>query len=176
MLTLTLSPNSLAQAACPKRIALSRGLFTEVDEADFEVLSAFKWSALKSVATFYAVRVVRHQFIYMHRAIVQPASNQRVDHRDGNGLNNRRANLRPCSQSQNLANRGLDKNNTSGAKGVQVVIEGGKPVYIAGINHGGRKYIGRYRNLRDAAAAYNQRALAAWGEFAWLNNLEKLPC
>src|SRR5581483_9498486 len=95
-----------------KRIPLSQGQVAIVDAQDFGYLSQFKWFALKAPRTFYAVRNApmingkRRGLIYMHRVILGLNSARvLVDHKDRNGLNNRRRNLRAASQSTNQANR-----------------------------------------------------------------------
>ena len=91
-----------------------------------------------------------------------------IDHIDRNGLNNQRNNLRDSTRSQNNANRGLNKNNTSGYKGVCWNKQKQKWHARIRVNY---KYVqlGLFDNIKDAARAYNKAALKYFGEFAWLN-------
>jgi hypothetical protein len=93
---------------------------------------------------------------------------RRVDHRDQDGLNNRRTNLRVATQSQNLSNRGPQKNNTSGYKGVSLCKATGR--WQAIIQYGRKKKrLGRFDTPEQAALAYDKAAVALMGEFAVLN-------
>jgi hypothetical protein len=91
-----------------------------------------------------------------------------VDHKDGNGLNNRRGNLRSCTRKQNAANRRLATNNKSGYKGVHWSKTRHKWVAQIGVD---KKCInlGAFIDPWEAAQAYNTAALIEWGEFALLN-------
>lgn len=94
---------------------------------------------------------------------------QNVDHRDGDGSNNRIANLRQANQTQNNANMRMNKNNTSGFRGVYPVKDG---VWAGCIQVNGRgKHLGRFMSPEEAARAYNRAARAAFGSFARLNNV-----
>lgn len=97
-----------------KFIPLTQGLFTQVDDEDFNDLNQFKWHIVKAPYTYYAVRAVpsldkvsknRQIKLRMHRVIMNPSNEMEVDHRDGDGLNNQKANLRICTSSQNMYNR-----------------------------------------------------------------------
>ncbi len=147
-----------------KEIQLTRGKVALVDDEDFEYLNQWKWHALKGRCTWYAVRSFpKGNCIYMHR-ILFPGAVQ-VDHRAGSGLNNQRSsNLRPATGTQNQGNRGLDRDNRSGVKGVYWHKKSGK--WMARV---GRVYVGIFENLTDAARAYNAAAQEHFGEFARLN-------
>ena len=87
-----------------------------------------------------------------------------IDHRDGDATNNRWANLRRASRSQNAAKRGRPRNNSSGFKGVSL-CESGK--WRAKIRKGGRcLYLGRFATPQEAHAAYAAAARKLFGEFA----------
>lgn len=103
---------------------------------------------------------------YLHRVILSPSDDTDVDHRNGNGLDNRRSNLRVCTESQDLGNSKLRKDNTSGYKGVHF-FHGRWRARIA-IN-GKRISLGMFSDPWEAAQAYNIAALTQWGEFARLN-------
>lgn len=88
-----------------------------------------------------------------------------VDHIDRNPSNNDPDNLRPCTQSQNIANTDRYKNNTSGFKGVSWCKRDKE--WIARINiYGKNRFLGRFDSIEDAAKAYEEAALKYYGEFA----------
>jgi len=92
-----------------KRIPLTQGKFAIVDDADFEWLSQWKWRARKDYNTWYAIRrVVRgscRTTTSIHRQIMEAKPGSQVDHRNRDGLDNRRCNLRFCTNAQNAMNQ-----------------------------------------------------------------------
>lgn len=98
------------------------------------------------------------------------APNEQVDHINGDGLDNRKSNLRICNGSQNRCNKGKPKNNTSGYKGVTWHTPNKKWVAQIAVN-GKHSYIGSFKTKEEAAKAYNKKAKELHGEFARLNNL-----
>jgi len=157
-----------------KEIPLTRGLVALVDDEDYEWLIQWSWCARPSWNTFYACRRKqrgpenprRVGNIDMHRVILGLQRGERCDHKDGNGLNNQRSNLRRCDYVQNNGNMALHKNNASGYKGVR--FRSGK--WEAQISRGDRMfYLGRFVSPKDAARAYDAAALAYFGEFARTN-------
>lgn len=111
----------------------------------------------------------RKSTVTLHRWIMfGEAKGSSVDHRDGDRLNNRRANLRECSQRENAKNTRLAKNNTSGFKGVSTTAEGRWRARITV----DRKEIrlGVFDTREEAAAAYDRAALQMHGEFASPNS------
>lgn len=155
-----------------KPVPLTRGQVAIVDDQDFDLVMKHKWHALPFPRRpgFYAARHppwingTRDKLILMH---VQIMGFYGVDHRDGDGLNNQRENLRAATAKQNGANRckpiGLY---TSPYKGVH--LRGGR--WFATIRVDGKKlHLGIFDIEQDAARAYNAAALQAFGDFAKLN-------
>lgn len=151
-------------------ISLTRGLVAIVDDADYAAaVAGGSWSARPDGRTFYAARGKRvgdkqstetlHQFL---------TGWPETDHINGDGLDNRRANLRPASHALNCANQRLRVNNASGFKGVHLVVRSGRWRAQLG-KDGARVHLGCYETAEEAARAYDVAALAAWGEFARLN-------
>jgi hypothetical protein len=88
-----------------KLINLTQGKFAQADDADYDWLNQWKWTARKDRNTYYAVREADGKTIYMHRLIMNTPDNQEVDHRDRNGLNCQRNNMKNCSHAENLQNQ-----------------------------------------------------------------------
>lgn len=146
-----------------------------IDDEDYERLSNWRWWSSVSTRQRRVIYVYgqpagpKVQGELMHRVVLGIPLRTRgfdIDHINGNGMDNRRANLRVATRAQNLANSG--PRGVSGIKGVtwdkqtnrwkaQITI-GGKPMNL-----------GRYAEQIDAARAYNTAAVEAWGEFAYLN-------
>ena len=159
-----------------KQIPLTQGKFAIVDNEDFKWLSRWKWYAKQVKDKWYAYRNVRlntkngcgQTLIAMHRIILNTLQGFYSDHRDGNGLNNQRDNLRVCSCSQNQANGSLRKDNQSGYRGVSWSQQVKK--WRAQIKYQGKViYLGAFRNKKIAANIYDQKANELFGEFARLN-------
>ena len=107
----------------------------------------------------------------MHQFIMRPPKGKVVDHIDGNGLNNRRANLRLCTPRQNRRNT-RPRRKTSAFLGVS--RRGSK--YLARIKHDGRQlYLGLFDDEIEAARARDRKACELFGEFAWLNFPDDAP-
>lgn len=133
------------------------------------MVSQLKWFAAPGRNTFYAATWVgpwrERQLLKMHHLIFgKPAKGLFIDHQDGDGLNNRRNNLRESTRGQNSANRvayGKSK-----YLGVSPYHRTGKPRWRAFV---GNKYIGIFPSEEAAAIAYNEAAVLKHGEFAKLN-------
>ena len=109
----------------------------------------------------YKVYLVHRVAYYLHTGEQPP---QFLDHRDGDALNNRFANLRPATRRQNNRNKGTYANNTSGHKGVMYRAEMSK--YVARIGYNGRKkHLGVFDTLDEAVAAYQSAAKSLYGDF-----------
>ena len=157
-----------------KTIGLTQGFETIVDDQDFEWLSKSKWYTKRGRKLFYArhkERGKKHQKeVLMHRLILNAPQGMQVDHINGDGLDNRRSNLRLATNSQNLKNQGPHKDNCSGFKGVYWDKRAHK--WRAQIRTDGKKTgLGYFTLKEDAARAYNDAASKAHGTFAWLNKI-----
>lgn len=159
-------------------LTLSQGQTSLIDDCDIE-LADLKWSAKwDGKQSFYAVRNTLHitgrKQTYQHRAIMerilnrQLSSNEYVDHKNHNTLDNRRENLRLTVGGQNRANSTTSKNNTSGYKGVTWSKKDNRWKAQIKVNYK-NKNLGSYLTAEDAAIAYNKAAVENFGEFALLN-------
>ena len=152
-----------------KQVPLTRDRIALVDDADFErVVSQGKWYAFVTGRHWYVARSCNPK-IYLHRFIMDAPANMDVDHRDGNGLNNQRGNLRVCTRSQNMANQKTQSGRSSRFKGVTLMKDRTHQAHPwraqIGID-GAYKNLGHFGSEQEAALAYNEAALQAWGEFA----------
>lgn len=148
-----------------KQIELTRGKVALVDDDVFDYMSQWTWCTVKSGNKFYAFS---GGGILMHRIITEAPDDMFVDHINGNGLDNRRKNLRICTPAENTANRKKNKNNTSGFKGVYWRSK--KRLFEASIRKDKKyHYLGYFELAIDAALAYDAAAKKLFGEFALLN-------
>jgi len=106
--------------------------------------------------------------IAMHREIIRAPEGLLVDHIDGNGLNNRKSNLRLCTHSQNTYNRRPNRNCSSRYKGISF-HKMSKKWEVAICCKGKREHLGRFDDEVKAALAYDRKAKQLFGEFAYLN-------
>ena len=158
-----------------KQIPLTRGYFALVDDEDFERLNLHKWRVQITPRNKYAVRQYRQPgnmdkriFVSMHRTILGLVNGNILDcdHKDGNGLNNQKYNLRKCTRSQNLANR--RPNVGKSLKGVHKRTRNGSVhwhTYCLG------KWCGSFKTELESAKAYNDHLLRHRGKFALLNTV-----
>ena len=142
-----------------------QGLVAIIDAADYELVSAHRWFPAVRKHTTYAYAHRREGGdVLLHRLIMGVGKGEYVDHISGDGLDNRRSNLRIATQTQNNGNTRIKSHNTSGYKGVYQPVPGGK--YRAMIKG---RYIGQYDDLVEAAIAYDDHARRVFGEFARVN-------
>lgn len=148
------------------------------DEQDAELVLSCKWQIYKQPdrTGIYAItgskRKEGRQNLSMHRMIMGNPPGMEVDHRDGNGLNNRRNNLRICTRRQNAKNLPVNCKSTTGFKGVSFRKDAN--LYEAHITtNRKRRRIGYFCYAIDAAKAYNEAALKEHGEFARLNKIDE---
>ena len=164
-----------------KEIKLTQGKVAIVDDEDYEHLRQFKWYPLRAGGTIYVRRYCgrvngKQKQLLMHREIMDTPEGESTDHINHNGLDNRKENLRICTVSENMCNRGAQSNNTTGYKGVfkySVTYNGKTYSYMtAAIRHNSKLMgLGYFKTAEEAAKAYNKAALKYHGEFAKLNIL-----
>jgi len=157
-----------------RRIALSQGYHAIVDIEDYHRLNCFKWHAAGKGNRIYATRSVRMKFgqiktISLHREIAKPTPGTMVDHRSRNTLDNRRANLRLATPSQNSCNKRKAGTKTlSRLKGIFFDNRRGKWYARIKIN-GNSVHLGSFADELAAGLAYDEAAKKYHGEFACLN-------
>lgn len=160
------------------QIPVGKEHFAVVDDDMVPLVSKHRWTYSLRVdkTTAYATTKINGRTVYMHRLLMAASGRLEIDHRDGDGLNNRLHNLRFATRRQNQANRRKQTGPClSKFKGVtfdrfankwkaqlMVTTPEGKEVNL---------HLGRFRDERDAAIAYNAAAILHFGEFAKLNIL-----
>lgn len=154
-----------------KEIKLTQGKVALIDDEDYDRLNQWRWYAWRCGNTYYAVRKKKNPtiFILMHRLILDTPSDMQVDHKDRNGLNNQKSNIRNCNNSDNQHNKiGWSK---SGFKGVYLNTYKRKTIKFRAMiqNDGKYLHLGYYDTAEDAARAYDKAALIYFGEFARTN-------
>ncbi len=153
-----------------KEIPLTSGGYAIVDDADFPMLSKFSWMNSNGYAVNVTQKDNKRTRTRMHRLILGDRVKKYTDHINGNKLDNRRVNLRPCTNAENMRNIPPKKQNTSGYKGVTWQNDCSRWKAQIKVNYK-NIHIGIFKIKKDAAIAYNEAALKHFGQFAWLNTV-----
>lgn len=158
-----------------KKIKLTQGYYTKVDDEDYEWLNKYKWHV--HILTHNLIYVYNNGFYFglnhrvsMHRLILGLTDSKiHTDHIDGDSLNNQRSNLRVCTRSQNMRNTKSSINSSSKYLGVTL----NRNRWSAQICHNRKVYyLGRFKNEFRAAIERDKAAIILHGEFANLNILK----
>lgn len=154
-----------------KQIMLTQDKIAIIDDDDFERLNHYKWHAWWSGYGWYVKRSNKNHHInrestLIHREIMNAPKNVQVDHINGDGLDNRKENLRFVTNQQNAFNKkSAHKNNKLGIKGVCWNKERKKFEAQIMLNYK-RIHLGRFNVLGDADSAYRKAEEKHFGEFA----------
>lgn len=152
-------------------IPLTGGEVALIDVDDWEAVRRYAWCASRSKrGTYVVTNVVRdgkRTMLKLHRLIMGAKPGQQIDHRNHDGLDNRRGNLRLATPTQNAANNRLTAGRP-GYKGVGWHKARGKwRAYVTVDRH--TRHLGLFDDPWEAAQAYNAAAVEAWGDFAYVN-------
>lgn len=149
-------------------IPLGRGYTAIIDTDDVDLVRGIRWTAVKSDHRVYAYSNTSAYKGMLHRLIVNAPKGVDVDHWDGEGLNDRRSNLRIATRSENMVNVPLRSSNTSGYVGVS--WHRGAAKWRSAIKKNGRQiHLGFFASAEEAARAYDVKARELFREFAQLN-------
>lgn len=149
------------------KVPITMGEFTIVNINDYNKMLGQSWICVVKGKNKYA-RAPRGG--YLHQLILEPKEGLEIDHKNGNGLDNRKSNLRYATRTLNLANSKKRSNTSSKYKGVHWQSNRGKwGVQIA--KDGKTKCLGTYKCEEEAALAYNRAATILFGENARLNEV-----
>lgn len=155
-----------------KRIKLTKGRYALVDDSDYDELSNYKWCVIKNLNTFYATSHAyiddKRTTIRMHRIIMNPPEGMIIDHKNGDGLDNQKSNLRICTYSENSRNINSHKNSTSKYIGVSYSSSYGTWLSMIMVD-GKNKSLGYFKTELEAAIIRNIAARKYYKEFAKLN-------
>ena len=156
-----------------KKIKLTQEKFALVDDEDYEYLNQWKWCAAFIKGGWYASRKETVGFkqeknIFMHIIIMKTKEGEMVDHKDHNGLNCQKNNMRVCNSMQNSWNRKNKQNSYSKFKGVGWYSKTNKWVCRITV-HKKTIHLGYFCSEIKAALVYDKAAQKHFGEFAYLN-------
>lgn len=163
-------------SALPEWIAITKGKWVQIDAEDYARIAPLKWQAVSpNGINYYARRTVQEDLkiknVYMHNLIL--GIEDQIDHKNGDGLDNRKENLRICTQSQNRMNCRKGQNQSSKYKGVSWHKKNKR--WRAYIQVNGKKIaLGNHVSEELAAKAYNDAAEKHFGEWACLNVITAL--
>ena len=161
--------NGLSIKAEWKAIKLTQNKWAMVDREDYEEVNKHRWHISGGANTNYTATRINRKKIRMHRLVMNPKKGECIDHVNGNGLDNRKENLRICSHMENNRAIPKTKNKTSSKyKGVTADKRYGR--WIVQITHNYKKItLGGFNTEEEAGRVYDKLALKHHGEFASLN-------
>lgn len=147
-------------------VPLKQGYIALIDAADLPKVIDTRWSLHDARGRSYARGKINGKWTYMHRLLLGLTEDDYCDHIKGNGLDNRRSNLRSATPAQNTYNKA--PRTCRSYKGITPAQKQGS--WIAQIRKEGRTLnLGTYENAEDAARAYDKKARELFGQFAHLN-------
>ena len=157
-----------------KIIPLTQEKVALIDDGDFEQVNKLKWRIQKAGKCTYVAhstwdkKLKRKGMIFLHRFILNTPKNMMTDHINGNGLDNRRCNLRICTALENSRYRPNHNVGTSKYQGVHWHKNKRRWQALIWVDNKS-VYLGNYKEEIKAALAYNVAAKKYFGEFATIN-------
>jgi hypothetical protein len=150
----------------------TRGMEAIVNISEYRRVARHRWHIEtsgkdKDHLILYACTYIDGKKVSMHNFILRVPDGEEVDHRNGNGLDNRRCNLRPSTHAQNSAGQRRHRDGSSQYKGVSL---GPWKTWISQLHHGHKQYyLGNYREEKKAALAYDAKARELFGKYGRFN-------
>lgn len=149
------------------------------DDEDEVLVSQYEWKVHRRPQTntlyaqcYYKVEEADTTLMFHRLVMGIYEKNTLVDHKDHNGLNNQKENLRCCSNKENIRNQGIREKGSSKFKGVYYHKRLHKKPWEASIRVDKKLiHLGKFETEEEAALAYNKAALQYFGDFAFLNTL-----
>jgi hypothetical protein len=142
-----------------------------IDDEDYNKIKNYKWHIRYcNESNRYDIYAYKYNKAFRLYRIIMKENNSKIeiDHINHNTLDNQKCNLRKCTHQENIFNQRINKNNTSGYRGVSWNKYHKK--WDANIKLNYKKiYLGHFKNKEDAKEKYNQKAIELFGEFAYLN-------
>lgn len=168
-----------------REVVLTKGFVALINEADWQKLCTVEfsdgfvwrgricdkpWCVCRPYNLYAMTRVSSKHCVYLHRAVMDARADQRIDHVSGNGLDNRRVNLRFASLQENNRNSAKPRSPKATSQFKGVTFDPRRNIYYARIRIGDRqKYLGATKTEEEAARIYDAKALELFGQFARLN-------
>ena len=149
-------------------VPLTQGAFAVIDRDDGPLVAPYNWSLSVGRRKFYACTAINRATARLHRIVRPDITSPELDHKDGDGLNCRKSNLRAASREENSHNADVRRDNTSGYRGVSFVRTKGRWTARISANHQSH-FLGFFDTPERAAQAYDDAARRLHGEFASVN-------
>jgi hypothetical protein len=149
------------------KIPLTNGRYALIDSADLPIVEKLAW--YYNPSGYADTHLSRKKHVSMHRMILSATDNQSVDHIDHDGLNNRRSNIRLCTQSQNSMNRRAQSNNSTGIKGI--CFDKRRNEWHASVKAGDVVKQKNFKAIEDAISAHTQWVKELHGDFACIERV-----
>lgn len=149
-----------------EEIKINKGFVVLIDKENLNKIMNMKWYVVKKGSIYYAAHTYyykgKSKRLYMHRYLMDETNPKiHVDHINGNGLDNRKLNLRSVTAIENGRNRGKQSNNKSGYKGVYWNKQKNK--WHSVLRHMGKKiHLGFYDDAKSASESYYKKAKEIW--------------
>jgi hypothetical protein len=143
---------------------LKNGLNFTIDKDDYDLIKNYSW---QTNSENYVQTTINNKSVKLHRFLMNPKENEYVDHINHNTLDNRKENLRVCTNEENCRNKRTYKNNTSGVKGVTWMKK--NQVWIARITYNKKRiHLGCFSTLEEAKKSRQEAEIKYFGEFRYL--------